>query len=144
MDIRQTVKAGPRKRAVSPVSTTIVRIELLKRGWSVQELADRCGLTYSTLRHELAYGFPEQTVRLKVDSVFGQPVFSTLRAFQRRRALAAAIGFDPYLEKKTELQAWATNHGCPFSNRGRIFRKAELIAKIASRLLMPKKDPFPL
>lgn len=142
MNIRQTVKAGLRKRAVSPEST-IVRIELLKRGLSVQELADLCGLAYSTLRHELAYGFPEQTVRLKVDSVFGQPVFSTPRAFKRRRALAAAIGFDPYLTKKTELQTWATNHGCPFSNRGRIFRKAELIEKIASRQLqlIPPLEP---
>jgi hypothetical protein len=131
--VRYTAPRFPRV-SVSPESTLLC-IELLKRGWDKKILAERCGLSEPSIQHAINQGFPCQRTRFLVEDALGGPVFSTLRAWKRRKALKAAIGTDPYLMTRVSLQAWATDRGIPFSKNHRILTKDELIQSLAHHLL---------
>jgi len=134
MEKRQKVIHGARRRYGLEVST-LIRIELLKRSWTSRSLALKCGLAGSTIRDQFARGFPSKRSRLLVEDAIGRPIFSGGPTWKRRKALKEALGFDPELASKDQLQAWATRRGIPYSIRGQPFKKAELINILAHHLL---------
>ena len=137
MQAKPKAEYRSRKR-VDPVEVTLVRMKMLRLGWDKRELARRSGLSWSTIRQEFAFGFPEKKTRLRVDDALSQPILEGWRTWKKRKALAVRMGFDPFLETRTTSQKWATDHGIPFSRNGRILNKQELLDMLAHHLLQGK------
>ena len=72
-----------------------VRIEMIKRGVKLKELARRLRMRPRSLSAMLAGNVPSLVVRRKIENALGVAVWSSPKEFQGRQETAKLLGFDP-------------------------------------------------
>ena len=93
-----TVKIGQEE------TQTGLNIIFKSRGLSRSVVASRAGIKRSTLREQLAKGFPRHRLRLVIETVTDTPIWNTEQGFIRRKALTARLGFDPWTIPAQQLR----------------------------------------
>jgi transcriptional regulator with XRE-family HTH domain len=112
-----------------------IRLELVRRGWRVKDLARMCGMSPGTMSNWICRGFPESRTRWAVEKALGRRIWSTASEFRKRKALDVRLGFDAYLLEKTELQARMVQLGVPYCKDGVPRKKRDQIADLMRRFL---------
>jgi hypothetical protein len=80
----------------------------------------------STISNQIAKNFPSRRLRLLVESVLEQPIWSTWTDFEARQRLARNCGFDPFTATMPQLKFAAS--ALKLRGRSRDRHKAKLIA----------------
>ena len=75
-----------------------------RRGLSRAAVASRAGIKRTTLRQQLAKGFPRQRLRLVMEAIADVPIWSAENDFLRRKALRLRLHFDPYTVPANQLR----------------------------------------
>jgi transcriptional regulator with XRE-family HTH domain len=105
--------------------TETLKILMIERCLTPTALAEKCGMTRSTISNQIAKNVPSRRLRLLLESVFDQTIWSTQADFEARKQLCQQCGFDPFTAHKTQLQRIVAT----LKLRGRSARlKAKLIA----------------
>jgi hypothetical protein len=89
----------------SPKSTEIRTLKMLmvQRGLSVSGLAASCEVKPQTLSNQLINGFRSRHLRIVIENVLGQALWSTPGEVEERRQLIARCGRDPYRMTAAQL-----------------------------------------
>jgi transcriptional regulator with XRE-family HTH domain len=88
--------------------------ELLKRAWSVEELAEKCGLGFDTLTVELTRSSgPNQTARWRIEAALDLviPLWSDPFEINVRLHCVRAYGIDPRLISREALTSFCRRLG---------------------------------
>ena len=76
--------------------TDALRILMIQRSLSVEDLAGKCGLEAATLRNQIAANFTSRRLRLVVEGFLGASIWSGVEDFEFRQKFTAQCGFDPF------------------------------------------------
>ena len=88
---------------------------MIQRSLTVEKLAADCGVKRITLLNQIAKSFPSLRLRLVVEKVLNEPIWSSPDEFENRKQLAARCGFNPFLLTAPTLR----NHMARMKLRGR-------------------------
>lgn len=120
-----------------PPETAQLRMELIRRSWSLADLALRCGMQYRNLANQFSLDFPCLAARFRIETLFDMPIWSSPSDFELRKKAKAHYGFDLWFATGGTLRQFATD--CRLPGRSRLRRKA-LIVALATHLF-PNPNP---
>jgi hypothetical protein len=108
--------------------TVSLKILMIQRAVTAEQLADRCGVKKITIYDQTAKNFPSRRLRLLVESALDQPFWSSPVDFAARRQLAATWGFDPFTVPAARLREFAAE--LKLRGRSAARRRSDLTAMI--------------
>ncbi len=76
------------------IEVASVRIELIRRGLTVRQLATLCGVTRMGLDAEMSRGVPASQMRCRIERALGKVFWSSQAEFDRRTRVFDALGVD--------------------------------------------------
>ena len=114
--------------------STVVKVEIAKRGWRQDELAHRSGITAGTLRRQLCDNIPSLSIGLRMEAGFEYQVRirSTSSDLAARKFCVEHFGADPSLLNLAALRALATKISLPGHAAHR--RRPELLRAVLIHL----------
>ena len=87
--------------------TDTLRIEMIRRGLSVDGLAALSGISVESMANQLAGNFPSRRMRLVVEKVLNMPMWSGADEFNSRLEFERSAGRDLILLTVPEMKCWA-------------------------------------
>ncbi|MGD0745624.1 MAG: hypothetical protein ABSA45_10755 [Verrucomicrobiota bacterium] len=93
----------------------MVRIKLIRRGWSLADIARRCGLSERSFATQLSGSFPNIAARAKVEMAFDYSValWDSAGALAARKLCRDRFGADPALLSLSALRQLAAQIALP-------------------------------
>ncbi len=91
------------------VERDAARVAMIRAGIGHAEMAGRLGISPATLSNWLCGDFPGDSPRWRFEAAlgYGVPIWSRARDLRLRQQCLAALGFDPFLVSRPDLQARA-------------------------------------
>jgi hypothetical protein len=123
--------------SLKTVETDLLRILLIRHGLSSEQLAVACGVQKITIFNEMAKNFPSLRLRLVVETVLEQAIWSSQAEFDARRHLAQRLGFDAFTIPDWQLRQRVS--ALKLRGRSKARRKGELIALLQSHFPEPSQ-----
>lgn len=97
----------------------MLRIEMIKRGLSMRDLARMTGFSLEGLSTAFSARFPCHRSRARVEKAIGLPLWSSSEEFSVRRRCEAFLGLDPDLASAPALLIAAMRVGIDMTNHRR-------------------------
>jgi transcriptional regulator with XRE-family HTH domain len=135
--------AGPKMTGIKSVEITALRMALLEEGWSVADLAKRCGIPRGSLSTWMCAGCPTARPRYLIEAAFAyrRPIWSTPAELESRRHCLEVFGFDPHLKAVRELKQLGPDIGADFSN---CTNQAAMVREVFARAAVTRKPVNPI
>jgi len=93
---------------MEPPEVRLLRLELVRRGLRLRDLAQLVGLEFGTIRTQICWGIPGPFLRWRIEKALQTPFWHSPEQFRRRMRLVRKCGFDPYLSRMADLRQYAT------------------------------------
>lgn len=107
---------------------TALRIELLRRGWSVSDLAVKCGVPAGGMTVDVSSGGKSRKNRARIERCLDMVLWSSQADFNRRSRIFERIGVDPGFHDLSEILAAAQRAGIDVTGARK--EKSKLIRRI--------------